>query len=312
MTDIDELNGVKLAMTRRCAFVVVLGAALGLAAAEARAQVALTQSTFEAGVNFAAFFKVERGCGTSPTTALRVQIPDGVAVLELPEKPGWSVGAERTGGRVTAVTWQGRLDSLQPDQFGLLVRLPAKPGPLYFAAVQRCAGQEIRWSETGAAGSVHPAPRVTLVAAAPNDHAHHASPITIEKPWARATPPGAQTGAAYLTIMNHGTEADVLIAASSPGAGRVEFHQMTMTDGVMRMRPAASGVAVPAGGTIELKPDGGYHLMLGGLKAPLKSGTMLPITLRFAKAGSIEVVFDVEPIGARGPSAGAAPEHLHH
>jgi hypothetical protein len=52
--------------------------------------------------------------------------------------------------------------------------------------------------------------------------------------------------------------------------------------------------------------------MLGGLKAPLKSGTMLPVTLRFAKAGSIEVVFAVEPIGARGPSAGAAPEHDHH
>ncbi len=303
---------VKLAMTFRCAFLVLLGAALGLAAVEARAQVALTQSTFEAGVNFAAFFKVESGCGTSPTTALRVQIPDGVAVLELPEKPGWSVDAERAGGRVTAVTWQGRLEASRPDQFGVLVKLPAKPGPVYFATVQRCAGQEIRWSETGAAGSVHPAPRVTLVAAAPSDHAHHASPITIEQPWARATPPGAQTGAAYLTIMNHGTEADVLVAASSPDAARVEFHQTTTTDGVMKMRPATSGVAIPAGGTIELKPDGGYHLMLGGLKAPLKSGTMLPLTLRFAKAGSIEVVFAIEPIGARGPSTGAAPGHNHH
>lgn len=312
LTDIDGLNGVIPAMTRRGAFVVVLAAALGLAAAEARAQVALTQSTFEAGVNFAAFFKVERGCGSSPTTALRIQIPDGVAVLELPEKPGWSVRAERAGGRVTAVTWQGRLESAQPDQFGLLVKLPAKPGPLYFAAVQRCTAQEIRWSETGTAGSAHPAPRVTLVAAASNDHAHHANPVAIERPWARATPPGAQTGAAYLTIVNHGTEPDVLVTASSPDAARVEFHQTTMTDGVMRMRPAASGVTVPAGGTIELKPDGGYHLMLGGLKAPLKSGTMLPMTLRFAKAGSIEVVFAVEPIGARGPAAGAAPEHLHH
>jgi copper(I)-binding protein len=299
-------------MTRRSTFVVVLGAVLGLAGGKAGAQVALSQSTFEAGVNFAAFFKVERGCGSSPTTALRVQIPDGVAVLELPKKPGWSIGAERESGRVTAVTWQGRLESAQPDEFGLLVKLPAKPGPLYFAAVQRCAGQEIRWHETGAAGSAHPAPRVTLVAAAPNDHAHHASPIAIEQPWARATPPGAQTGAGYLTIVNLGTEPDVLVAASSPDAARVEFHQMTTTDGVMKMRPATSGVAIPAGGTIELKPDGGYHLMLGGLKAPLKSGTMLPITLRFAKAGSIEVVFAVEPIGARGPSAGAAPEHLHH
>jgi periplasmic copper chaperone A len=312
MTESDGLNGVIPEMIRRCAFLMVLGAPLGLAAGEASAQVALTQTTFEAGVNFAAFFKVERGCGPSPTTALRVHIPDGVALLELPEKPGWSVGAERAGGRVTAVTWQGRLESAQPDQFGLLVKLPAQPGPLYFAAVQRCAGQEIRWTETGATSSTHPAPRVTLVAAAPNDHAHHASPIAIERPWARATPPGAQTGAAYLTIVNHSTEPDVLVSASSPAAARVEFHQTTTTDGVMKMRPATSGVAIPAGGTIELKPDGGYHLMLGGLKAPLKSGTMLPITLRFAKAGSIEVVFAVEPIGARQPSTGAAPEHNHH
>jgi hypothetical protein len=153
---------------------------------------------------------------------------------------------------------------------------------------------------------------LTLVAAASGAHAHSASPIAIERPWSRATPPGAQTGVAYLTIVNHGSEPDVLVAASSPAADRVEFHVTTTTDGVMKMRPATSGVTVPAGGTVELKPDGGYHLMLGGLKAPLRSGTMLPVTLRFAKAGSIDVVFAVEPIGARAPSAGAAPEHAHH
>jgi copper(I)-binding protein len=112
--------------------------------------------------------------------------------------------------------------------------------------------------------------------------------------------------------VNHGAEEDVLVGASTPEAARVEFHETTMTGGVMRMRPATRGIAVPAHGTIELNPNGGYHIMLSGLKAPLKSGTMLPVTLRFAKAGSIEVVFAVEPIGARGPSAGAAPEHAHH
>ena len=287
----------------------VLGALLIFSAAQASAQVALSQSSFEAGVNFAAFFKVERGCGAAPTTALRVQIPEGVSVLEFPEKPGWTMNTERTGARVTAVTWQGRLESMRPDQFGLLVKLPAKPGPLYFATVQRCEAQEIRWTDIPPASTAYPAPKLTLVAAA--DHANHASPITVMQPWARATPPGAPTAAAYLTIMNHGTEPDVLVAASSPQAERVEFHLTTMDNGVMKMRPATRGIAVPAGGTVELKPDGGYHVMLGGLKAPLRSGTMLPVTLRFAKAGSIEVVFAVEPIGARGPSAGAATEHNH-
>ena len=297
-------------MTRSFALMAALGALLAIGAASASAHVALTQSTFETGVNFAAFFKVERGCGVSPTTALRVQIPEGVSVLELPEKPGWTVNAERAGARVTAVTWQGRLPSNEPDQFGVLVKLPSKPGPLYFATIQRCAADEIRWTDTSA-GARAPAPMVTLVAAAPNSHTHNASPIMIMQPWARATPPGAPTAAAYLTIVNHGTEPDVLIGGSSPQADRVDFHQSTVDNGIMKMRPATNGITIPAGGTVELKPDG-YHVMLSGLKAPLRSGTMLPVTLRFAKAGSIEVVFAVEPIGARGPSGGAATEHQHH
>jgi copper(I)-binding protein len=304
-----DSNGLP-AMTRSFAFVAALGAVLTMGAVGASAHVVLTQSTFEAGVNFADFFKVERGCGISPTTALRVQIPDGVSVLELPQKPGWTANAERAGARVTAVTWQGRLPSNESDQFGLLVKLPSKPGPLYFAAVQRCAADEIRWTDTSP-GAKAPAPMVTLVAAAPNSHAHTASPIMIMQPWARATPPGAPTAAAYLTIMNHGSEPDVLIGGSSPQADRVDFHQSTVDNGIMKMRPAANGITIPAGGTVELKPDG-YHVMLSGLKAPLRSGTMLPVTLRFAKAGSIEVVFAVEPIGARGPSGGAATQHQHH
>jgi copper(I)-binding protein len=291
---------------------MVVGAVFSLATAQASAQVALSQSSFEAGVNFAAFFKVERGCGSSPTTALSVQIPDGVSVVQLPEKPGWTIHEERAGARVTSVTWQGRLESARPDQFGLLVKLPSQPGPLYFAAVQRCAAQEIRWTDIPPVAVAHPAPMLTLVAAAPTDHAHHASPIVIERPWSPAMPPGAQTAAAYLTIVNHGTEPDVLIGASSPQAERVEFHLTTVDNGVMKMRPATSGITIPAGATVELKPAGGYHVMLGGLKAPLRSGTMLPVTLRFAKAGSIDVVFAVEPIGARGPSAGAVPDHAHH
>lgn len=296
-------------MIRTGTLLTVLGAALGLTVAQASPHVVLTETSFEAGVNFAAFFKVEHGCGGAPTTALRVLIPDDVSVLQLPEKPGWTVNAERVGNRVTAVTWQGRLDSAQQDQFGLLVKLPAKPGPVYFATVQRCAAGEIRWTDT-ARETQTPAPMLTLVAAAPNSHAHDASPVMIVQPWARATPPGAPTGAAYLTIMNHGTEPDVLVGGSSPQAERVEFHQSTMDGGIMKMRPVANGVAIPAGGTVELKPDG-YHVMLVGLKAPLKSGTMLPVTLRFAKAGSIEVLFAVEPIGARGPS-GAAAGHDRH
>src|SRR5262245_16507263 len=215
-------------MTRRCTLAIVVGAVLSLAARDVRGQIALSQPTFEAGANYAAFFKVEKGCGGSPTTALRVQIPDGVAVLQLPEKPGWTVTAGRVRDRVTAVTWRGRVEASQLDQFGLFVKLPAKPGPLYFGSVQSCAAQEIRWTDSPAAGGAHPAPMLMLVAAAPNAHAEHGSPITIERPWSRATPPGAQTASAYLTIVNHGSDPDVLVGGSSPEASRVELHQTTM------------------------------------------------------------------------------------
>src|SRR2546423_6745472 len=97
----------------------------------AGAQIVLSQPSFEAGQNYAAFFKVERGCEGSPTTALSVQIPDGVIVLDTPPKPGWTVSAKRDKGRVAGVTWRGKLAAKDADQFGLFVKLPAKPATLY-------------------------------------------------------------------------------------------------------------------------------------------------------------------------------------
>lgn len=126
-----------------------------------------------------------------------------------------------------------------------------------------------------------------------------ARPIAIENAWARATPAGARTGAAYLTIENRGAEADRLTAASSPAAEKVEVHEMSMTGGIMRMRAVAGGLAVPAHGSVTLKP-GGYHLMLTGLKHPLKAGETLAVTLTFAKAGAVAVSAPIRPIGGTG------------
>src|SRR5580704_8738681 len=94
------------------------------------AQIVLSQPTFEAGQNYAVFFKVEHGCDGSPTLALNVQIPGDVIVLDTPSKPGWAVSAKRDKGQVTGVTWRGKLAAKDSDQFGLFVKLPAKPGPL--------------------------------------------------------------------------------------------------------------------------------------------------------------------------------------
>jgi len=120
--------------------------------------------------------------------------------------------------------------------------------------------------------------------------------LKVEKPWARATAPGAAVGGGYLTVNNPGPAADRLIAASSPAAERMELHEMSMEKDVMRMGVVKS-LEVPAGGKLELKP-GGYHLMFMQLKAPLKEGTKVPVTLRFAKAGELKVELAVQSMGA--------------
>lgn len=120
--------------------------------------------------------------------------------------------------------------------------------------------------------------------------------LQIEKPWARATVPGAAVGGGYLTIRNKGTAPDRLVGASSPASARVEMHTMAMEKDVMRMREV-KGVDVPAKGAVEFKP-GGYHLMLMELKAPLKQGDKVPLVLRFEKAGEVRAELAVESVAA--------------
>lgn len=120
--------------------------------------------------------------------------------------------------------------------------------------------------------------------------------VLIEQPWARATPGGAKTGAAYMTLINNGTSADRLIGASTPVADSVQFHKETQDDGVSRMRQMST-VDLAPGAKIVFKP-GEMHMMIVGLKQPLKEGQSLSLTLQFEKAGSIEVTAPIEKIGA--------------
>jgi copper(I)-binding protein len=127
--------------------------------------------------------------------------------------------------------------------------------------------------------------------------------IEIANPWARATPKGTSVGGAYMTITNHGTEADRLTSVSTSAADRAEVHQMLMDNGVMTMRPVEGGLEIKPGETVTLKPQS-FHLMLMGLKQPLTQGGRMKATLDFAKAGKVELEYVVESIGAQGPSGG--------
>ncbi len=128
-----------------------------------------------------------------------------------------------------------------------------------------------------------------------------AGDLVITQAWTRATPKGAKIGGGYLTIENKGTAPDRLIGGSADIAGSVQVHEMSMDDGVMKMRPLDKGLAIEPGKIVKLAP-GGYHLMMTELKSPLKQGDKLPITLEFEKAGKVQVSFEVEGVGAQGPS----------
>ncbi|MFG1287236.1 copper chaperone PCu(A)C [Xanthobacter versatilis] len=137
-------------------------------------------------------------------------------------------------------------------------------------------------------------------------HEFKAGAIEIDHPWSRATPGGATVGAGYLTLKNTGSAPDRLVSAASDVAERVEIHEMAVKDGVMTMRPLPDGLAIPAGGSVVLKP-GSYHIMFFGLKQPLKQGAVVDGTLTFEKAGTVAVKFNVDAIAAEG----SGHDHSH-
>ena len=128
----------------------------------------------------------------------------------------------------------------------------------------------------------------------------HAGSLDISGPYSRATPQGASIAAGYLTIKNTGAAADRLISGSSDAAAKFEVHEMSMDNGVMKMRPIKGGLEIKPGETVELKPQG-LHIMFVGLKKPLKQGDHVKATLEFEKAGKVDVDFDVTGMGGPAP-----------
>ena len=130
-----------------------------------------------------------------------------------------------------------------------------------------------------------------------------AGDLVISQAWSRATPNGAKIGAGYFTIENKGAAADKLIRVTGDVSDKIEMHEMSMNNGVMKMRPVDGGLTIDPGKTVKLAPNG-YHLMIMDLKTPLKQGGKVPVTLEFEKAGKVAVMLDVQGIGAQGPSYG--------
>ncbi len=139
--------------------------------------------------------------------------------------------------------------------------------------------------------------------------------VSVKEPWVRATV--AQQKATGVFMQLQSMQDAKLVGASSPVAGVVEVHEMAMEGGVMKMR-AVPNLALPAGKAVDLKP-GGYHVMLMDLKAQVKTGDMVPLTLQIegkdGKRQTLEVKAPARAMSASQPAAGhdahGKQEHKH-
>lgn len=131
--------------------------------------------------------------------------------------------------------------------------------------------------------------------AADHGQSHNQGAIQIDHPWSRPTPPGTPMGVGYMTITNSSEQDITLVAAESPRAGHVSIHQTSVHESMMRMQPVKSGLTIPAGATVELKPRS-YHLMLEQLPQPLVEGEMIPLRLDFEGADDIDIELMVQPL----------------
>ena len=124
--------------------------------------------------------------------------------------------------------------------------------------------------------------------------------IHIAQPWSRASPKGAKAGVGYMTITNNGTTPDKVSCVSDDSSAQCEIHSMTMEGGVMKMRPVEGGLEIKPGETVTLAPSG-FHVMFRELKHPLEQGKTVKATLKFDKAGSVDVEYPILAVGATAP-----------
>ncbi len=133
--------------------------------------------------------------------------------------------------------------------------------------------------------------------------------LQLREPWVQPDSLVANQAAGCLAIANIGTEADRLVSARCPLAERTEIHGIKVVGADIKMTLLADGLAIPPDCTITLKPRG-YHLLLQGLMTPLRSGSTLPVTLVFEKAGEFALELVVRDPGLVGVAI--LDEEHHH
>jgi copper(I)-binding protein len=131
--------------------------------------------------------------------------------------------------------------------------------------------------------------------------------VSVQDPYVRLAPPNAPATGAFMVIRNNGDKDVKVLKADNPVSRVTELHTHLNEGGVMKMRPVP-GIDIKAKGEAVLKP-GGLHVMLIDLKAPMKEGDVVPLTLTFDDGSSKQVEAKV----VRPMAAGMPPpmEHKH-
>ncbi len=300
---------------------ILLAAGLvALSPVGAGAHATLDVAEAPAGATARIAVRVPHGCGGLPTHTVEAMLPSALAAAKPMPEAGWTLTVEDGP--------EGRLEDGWCDEFVFRGRVDAEAGAAPPAPLrQSCDGGEVACTEIAEPGQdphalPFPAPILRVAEAAAGGHGAHghgahghghahgatpgaaqAGPLRVAGAYARANPAPGGASAAYMAISTTG-EADRLVAAESPVAARVELHTHLLdAQGVARMREV-EGVDVPAGGEALLEP-GGLHVMLMGLSAPLTAGQVIPLTLRFERAGAVELVVPVRDIRGGGHDHGA-------
>jgi copper(I)-binding protein len=269
---------------------------------------------------------IEHGCNGSPTTALRAILPEGLIVTNVFAADGMSVETKKSrfernwngpqgsvSEGIKEIIWSG---AAVPDKkrgefpFEIFVSSDLPLGhTLAVPVTQNCENGSQSWIEQATTPEAQdrlksPAPLLRVVKP---EQAH----LDIRNGRSRVTPNGAPVAGGYITIRNMSDKPDRLVAATLPLAARAEIHEMSMTDGIMRMRALDKGLEIPAGGTVELK-QGSYHLMFIKPSRAFVEGEWIDGTLTFERAGTLPVRFKVEAVGGTNQQSGAGHQHHAH
>ena len=128
--------------------------------------------------------------------------------------------------------------------------------------------------------------------------------VAVTDPWV-VVPPTPDTTAAFGTLHNNGSTEVCLVGVDTDVAAMVQVHETVTEGNVAHMQEVAGGMAIPAGGTVQLKP-GGYHVMLMQLTRPVAEGDSVDLTFRFSDGSAVTVTAPVRARAGMATSGGAS------